>query len=228
MSQDQLDEGFMTAKIAPSILSADASRFGEEIQAVSRAGADLIHIDVMDGCFVPNITLGPAIVSGLRKTTDLPFDVHLMIERPESFLEDFAKAGSDLLTVHVEAGHHLHRVVGRIRDLGKKAGVSLNPATPLVQIEPILPELDLLLVMTVNPGFGGQRFIPAMLSKIAAARRMIDELSPGCLLSVDGGITLENIRTVKLAGADIIVAGQAIYGAADYRETIGKMKTALS
>ncbi len=156
--------------IAPSILSADGSSLGEEIAAVEAAGADWIHIDVMDGHFVPNLTIGPGLIASLRKTTRLPFDVHLMIENPERYIDDFAKAGSDRITVHAEATVHLHRTVAMIREKGLRAGVSLNPATPLVQIEPILPDVDLLLVMTVNPGFGGQKFIEGMLPKIAQAK----------------------------------------------------------
>src|SRR3990172_9242565 len=160
-------------KIAPSILSADFGRLAGEIAAVEKAGADLIHIDVMDGHFVPNITIGPGVVAALRKTTRLPFDVHLMIENPDAYLEAFVKAGSDIITVHVEATHHLHRTLSRIRELGVKVGVSLNPATPLVQVEEILPLLDQLLIMTVNPGFGGQKFIEGMLPKIRKARQLI-------------------------------------------------------
>ena len=214
-------------KIAPSILSADFSRLAEEIAAVEKAGADLIHIDVMDGRFVPNITIGPGVIASLRKTTRLPFDVHLMIENPERYVEAFAKAGSDMITLHVEAAHHLHRTITLIRELGIKAGVSLNPATPLVQVEPILPDVDLLLIMTVNPGFGGQRFIAGLLPKIRKAGELIGAIAPDVLIEVDGGITMENISSVSEAGADIIVAGQAIFGNGDYGKTIAKMKTIL-
>lgn len=213
-------------KIAPSILSADGSRLGEEIAAVEAAGADWIHLDVMDGRFVPNLTIGPGIVSALRKTTRLPFDVHLMIEDPERYVEAFARAGSDVLTVHVEATAHLHRLVAMIREKGLRPGVSLNPATPLSLVEPILPDLDLLLVMTVNPGFGGQKFIPAMLPKVARAKEMIRALAPSVLLEVDGGVTGENIRAVVEAGADVVVAGAAIFAARDYEKTISAMKAA--
>jgi ribulose-phosphate 3-epimerase len=215
-------------QIAPSILSADFSRLGEEIAAVETAGADWIHIDVMDGHFVPNITIGPGLIASLRKTTKLPFDVHLMIENPEKYIDAFAKAGSDRITVHAEATGHLHRTVAMIREKDLKAGVSLNPATPLCQVEPILPDVDLLLVMTVNPGFGGQKFIEGMLSKIAAAKRMIQEIAPGVLLEVDGGVTLKNIRAIADAGADILVAGSAVFGSGDYTATIGTMKALLS
>jgi ribulose-phosphate 3-epimerase len=215
-------------KIAPSILSADGSRLGEEIAAVEGAGADMIHVDIMDGHFVPNLTIGPGLVSSLRKTTRLPFDVHLMVEDPDNTIDAFAKAGSDGITVHVEATVHLHRTIARIRELGLHPGVSLNPATPLCLIEPILPDVDLLLVMTVNPGFGGQKFIEAMLPKIAQARRMINALAPSTLLEVDGGVTLKNIRPIADAGADVIVAGNTIFGSGNYAETIRAMKNLLA
>jgi len=214
--------------IAPSILSADFSRLGEEIKAVEAAGADWIHIDVMDGRFVPNITIGAGLVASIRKTTRLPFDVHLMIENPERFIDDFAGAGANILTVHVEAATHLHRTVAIIREKGLRAGVSLNPATPLALVEPILPDIDLLLVMTVNPGFGGQKFIGGMIPKIAAARRMIERIAPEALLEVDGGVHLKNIRSIADAGADVLVAGSAVFGSGDYAATIGKMKGLLS
>jgi ribulose-phosphate 3-epimerase len=215
-------------KIAPSILSADWSRLGEEIAAVETAGADWIHVDVMDGHFVPNITIGPGLVASIRETTKLPFDVHLMIENPERYIDAFAESGADRITVHVEASVHLHRTVAMIREKGLRAGVSLNPATPLVQIEPILPDIDLLLVMTVNPGFGGQKFIEGSLSRIRQAKEMIQTLSPETLLEVDGGVTLKNIRSIADAGADILVAGSAIFGSGDYRATIGEMKNLLA
>jgi len=214
-------------KIAPSILSADFGRLAEEIAAVEAAGADWIHIDVMDGHFVPNITIGPTVVSSLRKTTKLPFDVHLMIENPERYIDAFAAAGSDVITVHVEASHHLHRTLTQIKDLGIKAGVSLNPATPLGQIEPVMNDLDLLLIMTVNPGFGGQKFISSLLSKISNVKEIVSHLCPNVLIEVDGGINLDNIRSVADAGADILVAGAAIFGSDDYERTIRAMKSAL-
>ncbi len=214
--------------IAPSILSADGSRLGDEIAAVEAAGADWIHIDVMDGHFVPNLTIGPGLITSLRKTTRLPFDVHLMIENPERYIDDFAKAGADGITVHVEAALHLHRTVALIRERGLRAGVSLNPATPLVQIEPILPDIDLLLIMTVNPGFGGQKFIEGSLPRIRQAQQMIRAASPEVLLEVDGGVTLKNLRAIADAGAEILVAGSAIFGSGDYPATIGAMKTLLS
>lgn len=215
-------------KIAPSILSADFSRLGEETLLVENSGADLIHIDVMDGHFVPNITIGPAIVSSLRKVTDLPFDVHLMIENPEKFIEAFAAAGSDMITVHVEAADHLHRTVALIKERGIKAGVSLNPATPLSMIEQVIEDVDMLLLMTVNPGFGGQKFIENMLPKIKKARDVINSIAPGVLLEVDGGVTLDNIKTIAEAGTDIFVAGSSVFGSADYRETIVKMKEIIN
>jgi ribulose-phosphate 3-epimerase len=214
--------------IAPSILSADGNRLGEEITAVEKAGADWIHIDVMDGHFVPNITMGPAIISALRKTTKLPFDVHLMIEKPENYIDSFAQAGADIITVHVEAAQHLHRTIDIIKKAGKKAGVSLNPATPLSLIEDILPDIDLLLIMTVNPGFGGQQFIKAALSKISKAKKMLGALSNKPLLEVDGGVNLKNIAGIAKAGADVLVAGAAIFGSKDYYKTIIELKSAVS
>ena len=214
--------------IAPSILSADFSRLGEEIAAVEAAGADWIHVDVMDGRFVPNITIGPVVVASIRKATRLPFDVHLMIESPERFIDGFAGAGADTITVHVEAAAHLHRTVAMIREKGLRAGVSLNPATPLALVEPILPDIDLLLVMTVNPGFGGQKFISGMIPKIAAAKRMIQRAAPEVLLEVDGGVHLKNIRSIADAGADVLVAGSAVFGSRDYAATIGAMKARIA
>jgi ribulose-phosphate 3-epimerase len=214
--------------IAPSILSADGSRLGEEIAAVEKAGADWIHIDVMDGRFVPNITMGPAIISALRKTTKLPFDVHLMIKNPENYIESFAAAGADIITVHVEAANHLHRVIDIIKKYGKKAGVSLNPATPLTQIEEILPDIDLLLIMTVNPGFGGQQFIKTTLPKIAKASQMLTALPHKPLLEVDGGVNLKNVGAIAQAGADVLVAGAAIFGTKDYQKTITALKAAAN
>jgi ribulose-phosphate 3-epimerase len=215
-------------KIAPSILSADFSRLGEEIAAVEAAGADWIHIDVMDGHFVPNLTIGPGVVRSLRKTTSLPFDVHLMIEHAEQYLDAFAGAGSDWITVHVEAAGHLHRTLARIRELGARAGVSLNPATPPALIEPVLPDIDLLLVMTVNPGFGGQQFIRAVLPKIAEVRKRIERLGRDIWLEVDGGVKVDNIAEIAAAGADTFVAGSAIFGSKDYGATIRDMRSRLA
>lgn len=214
--------------IAPSILSAAGSRLGEEINAVEKAGADWIHVDVMDGHFVPNITMGPAIISSLRKTTRLPFDVHLMIENPDSYIESFAKAGADIITVHVEAAHHLHRTIDFIKKMGKKAGVSLNPATPLALLEEILPDIDLLLIMTVNPGFGGQQFIQNMLPKITKAANLLSALPNKPLLEVDGGVNLQNIKAIAQAGAQVLVAGNAVFNTTDYNKTIAELKAAAN
>ncbi len=213
----------MTKKIrvAPSILSADFSRLGEEIRAVEAAGADLIHVDVMDGHFVPNITIGPLIVQAVRKATKLPLDVHLMIENPGLYIADFAKAGADYITVHAEAAGHLHRLVQSIREhKGVKAGVSLNPATPLQELDYILDELDLVLIMSVNPGFGGQAFIPSALRKIRELRQRIDDRKLSVEIEVDGGVKPENAAEIAGAGADILVAGSAVYGAKDYAAAI--------
>jgi len=210
--------------IAPSILSADGGRLRDEIAAVEEAGADWIHVDVMDGHFVPNITMGPAIIGALRKATRLPFDVHLMIRNPDSYVESFAAAGADYITVHVEAASHLHRTVELIRKTGKKAGVSLNPATPLGSIEEILADIDLLLIMSVNPGFGGQQFIKNSLNKIKRARQMIAPLAQKPLLEVDGGVNLSNISAIARAGADVLVAGAAVFGTDNYSETIASLK----
>jgi len=200
-------------KIAPSILSADFARLGEQVAEVEAAGADYIHVDVMDGLFVPNITVGHLVVKALRPVSRLPLDVHLMIEAPGRYIEQFAKAGADILTVHQEACPHLHRVIGEIKELGVRAGVSLNPATPLNTLEEILPYLDLVLLMTVNPGFGGQEFIEEMLSKIERMRQMLDERGLICELEVDGGINVETAPQVVAAGANVLVAGEAIFGA---------------
>jgi ribulose-phosphate 3-epimerase len=204
-------------KIAPSILSADFSRLGEEIKAVEAAGADLIHVDVMDGHFVPNITIGPLIVEAARRSTKLPLDVHLMITNPELYIADFARAGADYLTVHVETVFHLNRLVQSIREhKGVKAAVSLNPATPLTALDYILADVDMVLIMSVNPGFGGQTFITSALDKIAVLRRLIDERGLGTEIEVDGGVKPENAASIIGAGADILVAGSAVFGKKDY------------
>lgn len=218
----------MKKKIAPSILSADFSRLGEEIRAVENAGADYIHIDVMDGHFVPNITIGQPVVAAIRKVTKLPLDVHLMIETPDKYIADFAKAGSDIITVHAEACVHLHRTVGFIKEQGVKAGVSLNPSTPLSLLDHILGDVDLVLLMTVNPGFGGQKFIKTMLPKIAEMRNLLDKKGLKVELMVDGGVTLENIAEISKAGADAFVAGSAVFGSQDYKKTIEDMKRIIS
>jgi ribulose-phosphate 3-epimerase len=207
-------------KVAPSILSADFSRLGEEIRAVEAAGADIIHVDVMDGHFVPNITIGPVIVQAARKSTKLPLDVHLMITNPELYIADFAKAGANSLTVHVETGWHLNRLVQSIKELGIKAGVSLNPATPLASLDYILADVDMVLIMSVNPGFGGQAFIPSALDKIRSLRKKIDDLKLPVTIEVDGGVKSENAAEIVAAGADILVAGSAIFGAKDYQAAI--------
>jgi ribulose-phosphate 3-epimerase len=214
----------MMKKIAPSILSADFSKLGEEVKAVEQAGADYIHIDVMDGHFVPNITIGPVIVKAVRGVTDLPLDVHLMISNPDAFIDDFVRAGADILTVHAEAGHHLHRSIQHIRNAGVKPAVSLNPASPLDMIEYVLNDLDMVLLMTVNPGFGGQDFIPEVIPKIERLRKMIDKRGLDMELEVDGGIGPETINRVSSAGADVFVAGSAIYHSDDYAKTIRLMR----
>jgi ribulose-phosphate 3-epimerase len=211
-------------KIAPSILSADFSRLGDEVQAVAAAGADYIHVDVMDGHFVPNITIGPLVVEAVRKVTDLPLDVHLMIEQPDLYIPDFARAGADIIVVHAEATNHLHRTVQLIKSFGKKAGVSLNPATTLHSLDYILEELDLVLLMTVNPGFGGQSFIEACLPKIHALRAMLDKRGLETELEVDGGVKTDNIDRISHAGADVFVAGSAVFGSGDYAATIAELK----
>jgi ribulose-phosphate 3-epimerase len=207
-------------KIAPSILSADFARLAEEVARVEKAGADMIHVDVMDGHFVPNLTVGPPIVEALRTVTQLPLDVHLMMTNPDTFLDDFVKAGADIITVHVETCPHLHRTIQAIRERGVKPGVTLNPATPLEQVEDILSDVALLLIMSVNPGFGGQTFIPSALQRVKKARRLIEQTGSQALLEVDGGIKIENAQDIIKAGADILVAGSAIFGSTNYEETI--------
>jgi ribulose-phosphate 3-epimerase len=213
-------------RIAPSILAADFARLGEEIAAVAAAGADMIHVDVMDGRFVPNITLGPAILQAIRKASDLPFDVHLMIAPVDPFIDDFIAAGSDILTVHPEAGPHLHRTLQRIEAGGAKAGVALNPATPASVVEPVLDMVDLILVMSVNPGFGGQQFISSQLSKIETLRKTIDRAGKDILLEVDGGINPATARQAVKAGADTLVAGSAVFkgGAGAYAANIAALR----
>lgn len=211
-------------RIAPSILSADFGRLAEDIGAVDRAGADYIHVDVMDGHFVPNMTIGPMVVEAVRKATKLPLDVHLMIENAERWVASYAKAGADLIGVHVEACPHLHRTVAQIRDLGKRAAVVLNPATPLESLRWILPDVSMVLLMSVNPGFGGQSFIPSTLQKVAALRSMIDAAGLTVDIEVDGGLKVDNVDQVTKAGANVLVAGAGIFGTPDWTATIQAMR----
>ncbi len=207
-------------QIAPSILSADFGRLAEEVSRVEAAGADIIHIDVMDGHFVPNLTVGPPIVEALRKVTALPLDVHVMITHPDSFIPEFAQAGANYLTVHVETCPHLHRTIQSIKEHGVKAGVTLNPSTPLSTLEEVISLVDLLLIMSVNPGFGGQSFIPSSLDKIVRARQLITRTKSHAVLEVDGGVKVENAAEIIKAGAGILVAGSAIFDSPDYAATI--------
>ncbi len=211
-------------KIAPSILSADFSRLGDEIRAVEAAGADLIHIDVMDGHFVPNITIGPLVVKAVRPITSLELDVHLMIEDPNRYLEAFAQAGADWLTVHVEACPHLNRTISRIKELGIKAGVSINPATHPQLLEYCMADVDMILVMSVNPGFGGQHFIYSSLEKICKIREMAEKSNKNLVIEVDGGVNEHTIAQVARAGADIVVAGSAVFGKTDYKMRIETLR----
>jgi ribulose-phosphate 3-epimerase len=210
--------------IAPSILSADFSRLGEEVRAVEAAGADVIHVDVMDGHFVPNITIGPLVVKAVRAVTSLPVDVHLMITNPDRYLQDFIDAGADWVTVHVEACVHLHRTLTYIRSQGKKAGAVLNPATSLSTLDYVLEEVDLVMLMSVNPGFGGQSFIESTLAKTARLRQMLDAVNPSAGIEIDGGVSPATIGRIASAGANIFVAGSAIYGQKDYPSVIRAMK----
>jgi len=210
--------------VAPSILSADFSRLGEEIAKVEAAGADWIHVDVMDGHFVPNITIGPLVLEAIRPLTRLTMDVHLMIEKPEKYIPDFARAGADVITVHVEACPHLHRTIGQIRELGKKAGVSLNPATPLEAVEPILAEVDMVLLMSVNPGFGGQGFIKSSLQRAKRLQTMAERLGLDLDIQMDGGIKPENAAAVREAGVNILVAGSAVFKSPDVKAAIRALR----
>ena len=213
-------------KIAPSILAADFARLGEEIAAVEAAGADLLHVDVMDGHFVPNLTIGPPVIKAIKAVAKLPLDVHLMVEQPDALLPDFIDAGSDNLTVHVEACRHLHRTIQSIKDAGVRASVVLNPATSLHALDEILPEVDMVLLMSVNPGFGGQRFLPATLDKIRTLRAQIEERQLPVAIEVDGGVKTDNAADICAAGADVLVAGTAIFGQPDYGAAIRELRAA--
>ena len=214
----------MTVRIAPSILSADFARLGDEIAMCEAGGADWIHVDVMDGRFVPNLTFGTKVIETVRRLTTLPIDVHLMVVEPERYFDDFAKAGANVLTIHPEVSPHLHRQLARIRELGCKAGAALNPSTPLEAVREVTRMLDLLLIMSVNPGFGGQAFIEASVDKIRRARTLLQATGSGAVLQVDGGINRETITTVWRAGADTFVAGNAIFSAKDPRAEIGQLR----
>ena len=215
-------------KIAPSILAADFARLADEVAKVEAAGADFLHVDVMDGHFVPNLTIGPPIVEALRKVTSMPLDVHLMITNPDAFIPEFAEAGATYLTVHTETCPHLHRTIQLIKEHGVKAGITLNPSTSLSTLEEVIGDADLVLIMSVNPGFGGQKFIPAVYDKIARARDLITRTGSQALLEVDGGIKVDNTAEVVKAGADVLVAGSAIFNTPNYAETIQAFRSAAT
>lgn len=213
-------------QIAPSILSADFSRLGDQVRLVEDAGAEVLHIDVMDGHFVPNLTFGPALVKSLRSHSRMRFDVHLMVEEPERFIADFADAGADHITFHLETSRHAHRVIQQIKEHGMTAGIALNPATPLDGVKYILQDLDMVLLMTVNPGYGGQKFIPNVLPKIQVLHRHLEQTHSSCLIEVDGGVNLETIAAVAKAGAHILVAGAAVFAQADPKQAVEKLRQA--
>lgn len=213
-------------KISPSVLSADFTKLTAQLSALEAAGADYLHVDVMDGRFVPNITIGPFIVEALKRATKLPLDVHLMIEEPERYIADFAKAGASIITVHAEATRHLHKVVQGIRELGARPGVTINPGTPICAIEDVLADVDLVLIMSVNPGFSGQNFIPGALKRIETVRKMITAAGLKTELEVDGGIKVSNIAQAAAAGADVFVSGSGVFGTPDYKKTIAAMRAA--
>lgn len=215
-------------KIAPSILAADFARLADEVAKIEAAGADFLHVDVMDGHFVPNLTIGPPIVEALRKVTSLPLDVHLMITNPDAFIPEFANAGATYLTVHTETCPHLHRTIQLIKEHGVKAGITLNPSTSLSTLEEVIADADLVLIMSVNPGFGGQKFIPAVYDKIARARDLIMRTGSQALLEVDGGIKIDNAAEIVKAGADVLVAGSAIFNTPNYAETIQAFRSAAT
>jgi ribulose-phosphate 3-epimerase len=213
--------------IAPSLLACDFSRLAEELRAIEEAGAAWAHFDVMDGMFVPNISIGIPILEACRKNTLLTLDVHLMVQQPERYIEAFAAAGADILTIHAEATPHAHRAVQLIKSLGKRAGLAVNPGTPLEVFKPLLPELDLILIMSVNPGFGGQAFIPSSLERLRQAAKLRDQLNPQCLLEVDGGVNLKNIHSIGQAGADVLVAGSAVFAAPSVAYNFAALKAKL-
>ena len=228
MKLNQESRGISMKKIAPSILSADFSKLAAEIKEVEEAGAEYIHVDVMDGHFVPNITIGPLVVSAIRPTTNLTLDVHLMIDNPDQYIADFASAGADIITVHLEACTHLHRTISAIKEHGKKAGVVINPATPVELVKPIVADIDLLLFMTVNPGFGGQTFIPSVLEKIKLADQWRKEQNLDIEFEVDGGINAETAKWCAEAGVDVFVAGNAIFGQPNRKEAMDVIRKAIN
>lgn len=214
-------------KIAPSILSADFSKLGEEVKSIEVHGADMVHIDVMDGMFVPNITFGMPIIKSIRNATKLPFDVHLMIEKPDRYIEDFVKAGADIITVHYEADKHIDRTINYIKSFGVKASIALNPGTPVSNIKDLIPELDMVLIMSVNPGFGGQKYIKYSSNKIREVKELKDKLNPDLLIQVDGGVDVTNIHEVVQSGANVIVAGSAVFKNNDVEGNIKNLREAL-